>query len=96
MSESKCLLQGGFYAGDSTDCNGDVDQDNVPDACDFCPGDDRADLSGNRKINLEDFALLEADFGCTSGCTADINGDGKTDLLDAELIFEAWLCGTVP
>jgi len=43
---------------------------------------------------LVDFALLEADFGCTSNCTADINNDGSTDLIDAALLFEAWVCGT--
>jgi hypothetical protein len=52
-------------------------------------------LSGNRKVDLEDFALLVADIGCTSDCTADINGDGKTDLLDADLLFGAWLCGVM-
>ena len=72
----------------------DSDSDTAPDGCDFCPGDDRADLSADQTVSLVDFALLEADFGCTSNCTADIKNDGSTDLIDAALLFEAWLCGT--
>jgi hypothetical protein len=76
------------------DDNVDTDGDTVPDGCDFCPdGDDRADLSGNQLVNFVDFAWLEADFGCTTSCTADINGDGSTDMVDAGLLFDAWLCG---
>ena len=45
--------------------------------------------------SYEEIARLAADMGCTSGCTGDINGDGHTDLLDAELLFGAWLCGVI-
>ena len=75
----------------------DSDSDGVPNTSDNCPGsDDRADLSGDQKVDLEDFALLEADFGCVNNCTADINNDGQSDMLDASLLFKAWLCGTGP
>ena len=95
-TENDCITKGGFYAGDLTDCSGDLDEDGAPDDCDFCSGDDRADLTGDRKVNLYDFVVLMADLGCTSGCSADINGDGKTDMLDAGILFAAWLCGIVP
>jgi len=31
-----------------------------------------------------------------NNCTADINNDGQSDMLDASLLFKAWLCGTGP
>ena len=70
----------------------DADGDTVADNCDFCPGDDRADLNDDGVMDLLDFSLLEMDFGCTSGCSADINNDGKTDFTDFTLLAGAWLC----
>ena len=75
----------------------DSDGDGVSNSCDACPGaDDRADLSGDQAVDFDDLARLEMDFGCTTGCVVDINTDGHTDMLDAGLLFGAWLCGAGP
>jgi hypothetical protein len=75
--------------------NLDRDGDGVPNGCDMLPGcNDNADLDGDSiTINLPDYAMYAEDFDCTSGCTADINGDGKTNLVDLKLLAADWLCG---
>ena len=43
-------------------------------------------------INLPDYAILSAEYGCTIGCAGDVNGDGKTDLVDVIIMANNWLC----
>ncbi|TVQ77045.1 MAG: hypothetical protein EA380_07815, partial [Phycisphaeraceae bacterium] len=46
-----------------------------------CPGD----INGDGQVNLDDFVILAANFGTTSGATSeqgDLNGDGSVNLSD--------------
>lgn len=48
-----------------------------------------ADLNGDGKIDLSDFAILSANFGKTgSGVKGDLNGDGKVDAADVRSFAE--------
>ena len=40
------------------------------------------DFDCNLVINTNDLFALLADYGCTNGCTCDINGDGATNTTD--------------
>jgi choice-of-anchor B domain-containing protein len=52
-----------------------------------CPGD----LDDSGVVDLNDLALLLADYGCTGGgCTADLDGDGSTDLDDLALLLASF------
>ncbi len=71
----------------------DTDGDGVGDACDVLPGcNDMANLFLDNTINLLDFGVHAAGFGCTSSCTGDVDGDGDSDLEDARIIGVNWLC----
>lgn len=71
----------------------DTDGDGVGDDCDVLQGcDDNANLYLDNIINLFDLAVLGADYDCNSGCTADIDGDGDSDILDVSIIALNWLC----
>jgi hypothetical protein len=71
----------------------DTDGDGVGDDCDVLPGcNDMANLYLDNIINLLDFADFALDYDCTSECTADIDGDGDTDIVDLSIIAENWLC----
>ncbi len=73
----------------------DTDSDGVGDECDILPGcNDCVNLNSDLIINLLDFALFAQDWPCTSGCAADIDGDGDTDIEDLSIIAANWLCGT--
>ena len=75
------------------DCDPDDDGDGVPDDCDVLSGcNDNANLYLDDIINLFDFAVFADDYGCSSGCTADIDGDGDTDFDDLLIIIANWLC----
>jgi hypothetical protein len=75
----------------------DTDGDEVGDECDVLEGcNDYANLYFDDIINLSDFAVFAADFGCTSGCAGDIDGDDDTDIVDLAIIAANWLCGTGP
>jgi hypothetical protein len=75
----------------------DTDGDGVGDDCDLLPGcNDYADLYSDLIINFPDFAVLGEDYGCSSDCTADIDGDGDTNIKDLSIIALNWLCGTGP
>ncbi len=79
------------------DDNLDHDGDGVPNGCDVLPGcNDNADLNSDSNINLPDYAMFAEDFDCTSSCIADVNGDGKTDLLDLRILANDWLCRIRP
>jgi hypothetical protein len=54
-----------------------------------CPGD----LDGNFAVDLADLAIMLANFGTTSGATAeqgDLDGDGDVELQDLALILAAF------
>ena len=71
----------------------DTDGDGVGDDCDILAGcNDMANLYLDNIINLLDFADYAIDYDCTSGCTADIDGDGDTDIVDMSIIAANWLC----
>jgi hypothetical protein len=71
----------------------DTDGDGMGDDCDVLPGcNDYADLYSDLVINFPDFALFAQDWPCTSGCMADIDGDGDTDIVDLSIITANWLC----
>ena len=72
----------------------DDDGDGIPNGCDVLPGcNDNADLNSDATtINLLDYVIFVEDYGCISGCTADINGDGQTDMVDLQLLANDWLC----
>jgi hypothetical protein len=71
----------------------DTDGDEVGDECDVLEGcNDYANLYFDDIINLSDFAVFAADFGCTSGCAGDIDGDDDTDIEDLAIIAANWLC----
>ena len=77
--------------------SGDSDGDAVCDDLDALAGcNDYANLYSDLIINFSDFAVLAADYGCTSGCTTDIDGDGDTDIEDLSIIAANWLCGNGP
>lgn len=71
----------------------DSDHDGVLDGCDQMPGCyDGANVILDNIINLPDYAILSAEYGCTIGCAGDVNGDGKTDLVDVIIMANNWLC----
>ncbi len=73
----------------------DTDSDGVGDGCDILSGcNDYANLYLDDIINLLDFAVFAIDYDCTSGCTADVDGDGDADLDDLLIMAADWLCGT--
>ena len=75
----------------------DTDGDGAGDSCDVLNGcDDRANLYLDDIINLLDYSVFAADFGCTSGCVADMDGDGDSDIVDLSILGANWLCGTGP
>ncbi len=46
------------------------------------------DLDGDGDVDLQDLAILLADYGCTSGnCVGDIDGDGVTGLQDLAVLM---------
>ena len=47
-------------------------------ACDWMPFRPECDLT----VSIADLLLLLSEFGCTEGCTADINGDGQVAVSD--------------
>jgi hypothetical protein len=54
----------------------DVDHDGCGNRCD-------CDFSQNAVVDVADFIVLSADFGCVSGnCVADCTGDGNTTVAD--------------
>ncbi|MEM3731650.1 MAG: dockerin type I domain-containing protein [Candidatus Bathyarchaeia archaeon] len=55
----------------------------------------KEDLNGDGKVNIEDIAIWGAAFGSRPGHprwnpNADMNNDGKVDMIDAVLIAKAW------
>ena len=50
----------------------------------FCTGAStcHADYNGDGVRNVDDFLVLLADFGCTSGCMADNSSDGVVNVID--------------
>ncbi|MFQ5807499.1 MAG: FG-GAP repeat domain-containing protein [Phycisphaerae bacterium] len=50
------------------------------------------DLDGDGDADLNDLAILLADYGCTSGCSADLDGDDDTDLNDLALLLSDYGC----
>lgn len=40
------------------------------------------DLNGDGTVEIQDLAILLADFGCAGGCEGDVDGDGDTDQAD--------------
>ena len=63
--------------------DGSADVDCTPD-----PGTCSGDLDNDGFIVIGDVLMFLGDFGCTSNCVADINGDGSVtvqDLLDGIL-----------
>jgi hypothetical protein len=53
-----------------------------------CPGD----FDGNNIVNTSDLLIMLQDFGCTSGCIADMNEDGVVNIPD--LLVWLSLAGT--
>ena len=64
----------GTGEGIDNNCNGNIDPaEQAP-----CLGD----YTGDLLINTNDFLLLLAEFGCTSGCATDLNGDDLINSAD--------------
>lgn len=57
--------------------------------CPDCPGD----LDENGSLGVSDLNIILSEFGCTSSCQSDFNGDGSTTIVD--LLFWLSLFGTI-
>ncbi|MBI5865430.1 MAG: hypothetical protein HZB38_13170, partial [Planctomycetes bacterium] len=44
-------------------------------------------LDADRDVDLSDLSLLLSNFGCTTGCTADLTGDGVVDIDDLAILL---------
>lgn len=61
----------------------DADHDGCGDACDSPAVSIVCDLNDDKAVGVPDFAILQADFGCTAGnCVGDCTGDGVTGVPD--------------
>jgi hypothetical protein len=78
--DGSCVLPNGCT--DSTACNYDSTATCDDGSCEFascaCPGD----FNESGTIGIFDLLYLLAEFGCTSGCTADLTGDGEVNSQD--------------
>ena len=78
--DGSCILPDGCT--DSTACNYDSTATCDDGSCEFascaCPGD----FNESGTIGIFDLLYLLAEFGCTSGCTADLTGDGEVNSQD--------------
>ena len=44
-------------------------------------------MNGDGAITVADILLILSDFGCTTGCSADVDGDGSVTVSDVLVVL---------